>query len=139
MTAGEVTCTIHESHELPLTSWLSKNSFWILISSDLKNFGFRFACSSTLQGDAIREFQSTSGNLIKEELYCLYLRLSITETSTSASMTRLKPLCGSQETGKFCLQRNLYSGQEAIVRIGHGLVQNWERSTSRLYTVTLLT
>ena len=30
-----------------------------------------------------------------------------------------------------CLLRNLYAGQEAIVRIGHGtrLVQNWERRT----------
>ena len=35
--------------------------------------------------------------------------------------------------------RNLYAGQEAIVRIGHGtrLVQNWERNASRLYIVTL--
>ena len=40
-----------------------------------------------------------------------------------------------------CLLRNLYAGQEATVRIGHGIirmVQNCERSTSRLYIVTLL-
>ena len=40
-----------------------------------------------------------------------------------------------------CLLRNLYAGQEAIVRTGQGnnrLVQNWERSSSRLYIVTLL-
>ena len=39
-----------------------------------------------------------------------------------------------------CLLRNLYAGQEATVRTGHGttLVPNWERSTSRLYIVTLL-
>jgi len=39
-----------------------------------------------------------------------------------------------------CLLRNLYAGQEATVRSGHGktLVPNWERSTSRLYIVTLL-
>ena len=39
------------------------------------------------------------------------------------------------------LLRNLYAGQEAIVRTGHWnnrLVPNWERSTSRLYIVTLL-
>ena len=37
------------------------------------------------------------------------------------------------------LLRNLYTGQEATVRTGHGtrLVPNWERSTSRLYIVTL--
>ena len=46
-------------------------------------------------------------------------------------MTTLKPLCGSQQTGKFfkrwkyqnhltCLLRNLYPGQEATVRTGHG-------------------
>ena len=40
-----------------------------------------------------------------------------------------------------CLLRNLYSDQEATVRTGHGttvLVPNRERSTSRLYIVTLL-
>ena len=52
------------------------------------------------------------------------------KTSTSASLTVLKPLtCGSQQTGKFldgipdhftCLLRNLYVGQEATVRTGHG-------------------
>ena len=49
---------------------------------------------------------------------------------TETSLTTLKPLCGSQETGKFlkeigipnchtCLLRNLYAGQEATVRTGH--------------------
>ena len=39
-----------------------------------------------------------------------------------------------------CLLRNLYAGQEARVRNGHGtrLIPNWERSTSRLYIVTVL-
>ena len=37
-----------------------------------------------------------------------------------------------------CLLRNLYAGQEATVRTGHGLVPNKKRSMSRLYTVTLL-
>ena len=39
-----------------------------------------------------------------------------------------------------CLLRNLYAGQEAIVRTGHGtrLVPNRKRSTSRLYIVSLL-
>ena len=40
-----------------------------------------------------------------------------------------------------CLLRNLYAGQEATVRTRHGttrLAPNWERSTSRLYIVTLL-
>ena len=39
-----------------------------------------------------------------------------------------------------CLLRNLYAGQEATVRSGHGttdLVPNRKRSTSRLYIVTL--
>ena len=36
-----------------------------------------------------------------------------------------------------CLLRNLYAGQEETVRGVHGLIQNWERSTSRLYIVTL--
>ena len=38
-----------------------------------------------------------------------------------------------------CLLRNLYAGQEATVRTGHGTtVPNWERNMSRLYIVTLL-
>ena len=36
-----------------------------------------------------------------------------------------------------CLLRNLYAGQEATVRTRHGFISNWERSMSRLYTVTL--
>ena len=40
-----------------------------------------------------------------------------------------------------CLLRNLYSGQEATVRTGHGTTdwfQIGKRSTSRLYIITLL-
>ena len=40
-----------------------------------------------------------------------------------------------------CLLRNLYAGQEAPVRIGHGTLdwfQNHERNMPRLYIVTLL-
>ena len=53
------------------------------------------------------------------------------ETSISASLTMLTSLCGSQQTVEnssrdgilnhlTCLLRNLYAGQEAKVRIGHG-------------------
>ena len=41
-----------------------------------------------------------------------------------------------------CLLKNLYADQEATVKTvwtwNNGLVPNWERSTSRLYIVTLL-
>ena len=39
-----------------------------------------------------------------------------------------------------CLLRNLYAGQEATVRTGHGttLIPNRKRSTSTLYIITLL-
>ena len=39
-----------------------------------------------------------------------------------------------------CLLRNLYTGQETTVKMtwNNKLVQNWERSMSRLYIVTLL-
>ena len=38
-----------------------------------------------------------------------------------------------------CLLRNLYAGQEETEPdMEHGLVSNWERSMSRLYSVTLL-
>ena len=53
------------------------------------------------------------------------------KTATSASLTKLKPLCGSQQTVEIlkemgipdlltCLLRNLYAGQEATVRTWHG-------------------
>jgi len=52
------------------------------------------------------------------------------KTSTSASLTTLKPLTVwiTRNYGKFlkrwecqtCLQQNLYAGQEAPVRTGHG-------------------
>ena len=53
------------------------------------------------------------------------------KTSTSASLTTLKPLCGYNKVWKIfqemeipdhltCLLRNLYAGQEAIVRTEHG-------------------
>ena len=41
---------------------------------------------------------------------------------------------------RICLLRNLYAGQEATVRTGHGTTdwfQTRKRSTSRLYIVTL--
>ena len=38
------------------------------------------------------------------------------------------------------LLRDLYTGQEAMIRSGNGTctVKNWERSTTKLYIVTLL-
>ena len=53
------------------------------------------------------------------------------KTSISALLTMPKPLCGSQQTVEnssrdgnttplTCLLRNLYAGQEATVRTGHG-------------------
>ena len=61
------------------------------------------------------------GSLKKQE--------SSRKTSTSALLTTPKPLCGSQQTGKFLkrrshhltyLLRNLYAGQEATGRTTHG-------------------
>ena len=37
-----------------------------------------------------------------------------------------------------CLLSNLYAGQESTVRTERRLVPHWERSTLRLYIVTLL-
>ena len=60
------------------------------------------------------------GSLMKQE--------NSKQTSTSASLTTLKPLnvCGSQQTVGLpdhltCLLRNLHAGQEATVRTGHGI------------------
>ena len=73
------------------------------------------------------------------------------KTSTSALLTMPKPLivwtttnCGNlKEMGipdhLTCLLRNLYAGQEATGRTGHGT--DWfqmEKSTSKLYIVILL-
>ena len=73
------------------------------------------------------------------------------KTSTSALLIMPKPLTVWIITNcrKFfemgisdhltCLLRNLHAGQKATVRTRHGTtVPNWERSTSRLYIVTLL-
>ena len=74
------------------------------------------------------------------------------KTSTYASLIILKSLTVwiTTNCGKFleieipnhlpCLLRNLFAGQEATVRTrtterNKKLVQNWERSTSRLYIV----
>ena len=75
------------------------------------------------------------------------------KTSTSASLTMSKPLTVwiTTNCGKFLemgipdqltsLLRNLYTGQEATVRTGHGTM-DWFKigkgSTSRLYVVILL-
>ena len=37
-----------------------------------------------------------------------------------------------------CLLKNLNAGQEATVRTRHGTWETWEKSTSRLYIVTLI-
>ena len=72
------------------------------------------------------------------------------KTSTSASLTTLKPLTVwiTANCGRFlemgapdhltCFLRNLYAGQEAIVTTRQELVPNWERGMSRLHIVTLL-
>ena len=74
------------------------------------------------------------------------------KTSISALLTMPKPLTVNhnklwkilKEIGisdhLTCFLRNLYAGQEAKVRTGHGkrLVPNRKRSTSGLYIVTLL-
>ena len=79
------------------------------------------------------------------------------KTSTFASLTTLKALTIwiTADYGKFlkrwewpnhltCLLRSLYAGQKETVRTGHGtmdiwtMVQNWERSKTRLYTVERL-
>ena len=58
----------------------------------------------------------------------------------------LKPLCGSQQTVEnltdhlTCLLRNLYAGQEATVRTGHGTTawfQIGKGVKTRLYIITL--
>ena len=87
---------------------------------------------------------NSAGSLKKQE--------SSRKTSTSALLTLPKPLTVWIKTNwkilkemaipyhLMCLLRNLHAGQEATVNQSwkNGLVPNWERSTSRLYIVTLL-
>ena len=90
------------------------------------------------------KFTTSTGSPKKQE--------SSRTTYTSALLTMPKPLAVNnnklwkilKEIGipdhLTCLLRNLYAGQEATVRTGHRnntLVPNHERSTSRLYIVTL--
>ena len=74
------------------------------------------------------------------------------KTSTSASLTTLKPDCVDHNKLQTilkemripdhltCLLRNLHAGQEAKIKTGlnNGLVQNWERNTTRQYSVLVL-
>ena len=72
------------------------------------------------------------------------------KTSTSPLLTTPKPLCGSQQTGKFWKRRKYQTTWPASREISmqvkkkqnctwnNNLVPNCERSTSRLYNVTLL-
>ena len=69
---------------------------------------------------------------------------------TSASLTMLKPLTVWIKTNwkiltemglsehLFCLLRNVYAGQKAAVRTGHGTTtaSKLRRRTSRLYVIT---
>ena len=73
------------------------------------------------------------------------------KTSTSVSLTTLKPLWIIKNCGKLkevgisdhltCLLRNVCESQEATVRTLYGtskwLVQDWERGMTRLFIVTL--
>ena len=88
---------------------------------------------------------TSTGSLKKQE--------SCRKTSISALLTMPKPLTVwiTTNDGKIlkemglpdhltCLLRNLYAGQEATVRTGHGTTDWFQigKSTSRLYIVTLL-
>ena len=66
------------------------------------------------------------------------------KASISASLTTLKPLCGSQQTAEnslrdhlTCLLRKLDVGQDETELDVEQLVPNWERSTTRLCIVYL--
>ena len=88
---------------------------------------------------------TSAGSLKKQE--------SSRKTSTSALLTMPKPLTVDHNKLRkilketeipdhlTCLLRNLYAGQEAMVRTGHGTADGFQigkSSTLRLYIVTLL-
>ena len=92
----------------------SKFSKWGFNSTWIKNFHM-----FKLDEPEIK-LPASVGSLKKQE--------SSSKTSVSALLAVLKLLCGSQHTGKLfkrweyqatCM-RNLYAGQEATVRTGHG-------------------
>ena len=71
------------------------------------------------------------------------------KTSTSASLTTLKPLtvCITTNCGKFLKDMGIPFSWETCMQVkkqqlkltgNNRLVRNWERSTTRLYTVTVL-
>ena len=71
------------------------------------------------------------------------------KTSTFALLTMQKPLCRSQQTVEnsetdeipenhlSCLLRNLYAGQEATVRTGHGTT-DWFQTRKRVHQGCIL-
>ena len=129
-------------------------SFHMLARLCSKSFKLGFSSTWT------ENFQMFKLDFEKAEEPDIKLPISVTSskkqessrtTSTSISVTMPKSLCGYNKLWKIlkdmgipdhltCLLRNLYAHQEAIVRTGHKtrLVSNRERSTSRLYIVTLL-
>ena len=83
------------------------------------------------------KLSKSTGSVKKQE--------SFRKTSISALLTMPKPLTVLKEMGipdhLSCHLRNLYAGQKATVRTGHGTTdwfQIGKRSTSRLYIVPLL-
>ena len=133
----QITIQLHSSHMLEKTcSKFSKLGFK---NTWTKNFQM-FKLDLEKAEEPEIKLPNSAGSSKKQE--------SSRKTSTSALLTMPKPLT-VWITTKFLilkemeipdhltyLLRNLYAGQEATVRTR--LVPKWERSTSRLYIVTVL-
>ena len=132
--------TTIQLHTFDMLARLCLKSFNLGFSSTwTKNFqiyklGFKEAVEPEIKLPTYTESQRKQGSSRK--------------TSTPASLTTLKLLLWKnlKEMGipdhLTCLLRNLYADQQATVRVRHGnnwLIPNWERSTKRLYIVSLLT
>ena len=138
----QTTAQLHSSHTLARKwSKFSKpgfNSSWTV------NFQM-FKLDLEKAEEPEIELPTSTGSWKKQE--------SSRKTATSALLTMPKPLTVwittnwkiLQEMGipdhLTCFLRNLYAGQEATVRTGHGttdLLPNWKSHTSRLCIVILL-
>ena len=138
---AQTTAQLHSSHMLAKQCSKSSkpgfNSLWIV------NFQmFKLVLEKTEEPEI--KLPTSTGSSKKQE--------SSKNTSSSALLTMLKPLCGSQQT----VENSLRDGntrppdlppEKSVCRSrsnsknwtwNNRLVPNWERRTSRLYIVTLL-
>ena len=140
---AQTTAQLHSFHTL--ANWcskLSKQTFQQYMNRELPDVQMELRKAREIRDqianihwitEEAREFQ-------KKNIYFCFIDYAKTfDCAAHNKLWKILKVMGIPEH-LTCLLRNLYVGQEATVRTGHGtrLVPNRKRSTWRLYIVTLL-